>query len=626
MANVNNCFNVRLTLTLLFRVGDRLFLLKNMKQLYTCFLLIGVITGLTVHAQTFSTRVSAKSIGKKDAVQVEYIAENLELQDLILPVFNGWSILSGPNFSSNRLQTGNIIKQQVIYTLTLQPQATGRLTIPGAKATIDNKVKLSNTVVVEVKNTDHVQGNNAAPAPGIVPGFDDPMLMDEEMNDDQVLRKGESARDKINKNLLVRLDVNKKTAFVGEPILATYKLCTRIRSQSRVIKQPAFSGATVLEMTSDDPLPKKEKIGNKWYNVYIIRQVQLIPLRAGPLHLPQASVENKVTFYREGQLNYRDLFYNNPAVKPEEVIVTFTNPALNVSIINLPQPAPEGFSGAVGNFSVHINSISEGGQTSNGNELQLIINGNGNLQQIKPPVINWPVGIEGFDATEKENIDKTTYPATITKTIVYPYVATKSGDFTIPPITFAYFNANQKKYVSLFTKPVTLHVKKGSKSILPAAIKNYSNEFYARSYLLLGGALLIILLGLILYNKKKHPIPQKTALTSLNQQVIVAAPEIDTEQFIFEIRELEPGVDGPLFYKKLDRSLTAWLLGKYNMAATELSGYAIQHPDKAHSMLTLANVLDSCRVGMYTPLYNVEEAMQHRMMALEAINNLEKMG
>lgn len=595
-----------------------------MKQLYTYLLLIGIITGASVNAQSFTTRVSANSIGKKDAVQVEYIAENLELQDLILPVFNGWSILSGPNFSSNRLQTGNIVKQQVIYTLTLQPQATGRLTIPGAKATIDSKVKLSNTVVVEVKNTDHVQGSNPPATPNIIPGFDDPMMMDENINDDQVLRKGESARDKINKNLLVRLDVNKKTAYVGEPILATYKLCTRIRSQSRVIKQPAFSGATVLEMTSDDPLPKKEKIGNRWYNVYIIRQVQLIPLQAGVLHLPQASVENKITFYREGQLNYRDLFYNNPAVKPEEVTVTFTNPAMDVSIVNLPQPAPEGFGGAVGDFSVHINSVSQGGQTSNGNEIQLIINGNGNLQQTKPPVIKWPNGIEGFDATEKEDIDKKTYPATITKTIAYPYVATKSGDYTIPPVTFVYFNANQNKYVSLVTKPVTLHVKKGAKTLLPAAIKNYSNEFYTRLYWILGGALLVILLGLIFYNKKKHPVPQKAAPT-LKQEVIAAAPEIDTDQFVFEIRELEPGVDGPSFYKKLDRSLTAWLLGKYNMATTELSGYAVQHPDQAHSILTIAQVLDSCRVGMYTPMYNVEEAMQHRMMALEAINHLEKM-
>ena len=595
-----------------------------MKQLYTYLLLIGIITAATVNAQTFTTRVSANSIGKKDAVQVEYVAENLDLQDLILPVFNGWAILSGPNFSSNRLQTGNIVKQQVIYTLTLQPQATGRLTVPGAKATIDNKIKLSNSVVVEVKNTDHVQGNNSAATPNIIPGFDDPMLMDEDINDDQVLHKGESAKDKINKNLLVRLDVNKKTAYVGEPILATYKLCTRIRSQSRVIKQPAFSGATVLEMTSDDPLPKKEKIGNKWYNVYIIRQVQLIPLQAGVLHLPQASVENKITFYREGHLNYRDLFYNNPAVKPEEVTVTFTNAAMDVSIINLPQPAPEGFGGAVGDFSVHINSVSEGGQTSNGNEIQLVISGNGNLQQTKPPLVKWPKGIEGFDATEKENVDKKTFPATITKTLAYPYVVTKSGDYTIPPVTFVYFNASQNKYVSLGTKPVTLHVKKATKTLLPAVINNYSSEFYTRLYWLLGGALLVILLGLILYNKKKHPMPLK-AVPTLKQEVIAAAPEIDTDQFVFEIRNLEPGVDGPSFYKKLDRSLTAWLLGKYNMATTELSGYAVQHPDKAHNILTIAHVLDSCRVGMYTPIYNVEEALQHRMMALEAISQLEKM-
>ena len=94
-----NCFNVRLTLYLLFRLGYMLFLLEDMKQLYT-YLLLAVVTCTTVTAQTFSTRVSANSIGKKDALQVEYIAENLDLQDLILPVFNGWSILSGPTLAA----------------------------------------------------------------------------------------------------------------------------------------------------------------------------------------------------------------------------------------------------------------------------------------------------------------------------------------------------------------------------------------------------------------------------------------------------------------------------------------------------------------------------------------------
>lgn len=577
-----------------------------------------------VVAQSFTTKVSAKTIGKRDVVQVEYVAENLELQELVLPVFNGWQILSGPNFSSNRLQTGNIIKQQVVYTLTLQPQATGRLIIPGAKATIDSKTRLSNFVSIEVKNQDHVQGSSPAAGNSQQPSIFDQLSPGEEgVNDDQVLKKGESARDKIKNNLFVRVDVNKKSSYVGEPILATYKLCTRIRSQSRVIKQPAFSGCTVLEMTSDDPLPQREKIGDKWYNVYIIRQVQLIPLQAGPLILPQASIENTVTFYREGQVNYRDLFYNNPAVKPEELTATFSNAPLQVDIKALPQPAPESFGGAVGNFTVKIGRSEAADDIKNANAVFVNIMGDGNLQQTKVPLVSWPKGIEGFDATVNDEVDKTAFPAHISKTISYPYVASKSGNYTIPPVEFTYFDATKNTYVTVKSKPLRLNVVKGTKTVFSKISPATGTGFYTRLYILLGGGLLSILTGLIWYHRtqKNVPVPQKP---TLNQQVIAAAPQVDTDQFVYQVRELEPTGDGPSFYKQLNRSLTAWLLGKYNISVNEIDAFSEANPDKAMALKKLSAVLKSCSVGMYTPLYNTEEAMQHRLSVLEAINSLEK--
>lgn len=595
-----------------------------MRQLYTYILLGLLLAGKMVTAQSFTTKVSAKVIGKNDAIQVEYIAENLDLQEIVLPVFNGWSILSGPNFSSNRLQTGNIIKQQTVYTLTLQPQATGRLTVPGAKATIDNKIKLSNFVSVEVKNVEHVQGSTPA-AGSSQPGFSPDQLApgEQDVNEDQVLRKGENARDKIKNNLFVRLDVNKKSSYVGEPILATYKLCTRIRSQSRVVKQPAFSGCTVFEMTSDDPLPQREQIGGKWYNVYIIRQVQLIPLQAGSLVLPQASIENTVTFYKEGQVNYRDLFYNNPAVKPEELTVTFSNKPMELEIKPLPQPAPAGFGGAVGNFDVHIGSADAMDENKSTNAILLTISGEGNLQQMKVPVVTWPKGIEGFDATEKEEVDKAVFPAHINKTITYPYVASKSGNYTIPPVEFTYFNASKSKYVTTLSAPLRVNVVKGTKTIFSSSTRNPTNSFYTRLYLLLGGGLLAILIGLLWYHrthKTAAPLPKPT----LKQEVIAAAPQVDTDQFVYQVRELEPMGDGPAFYKQLHRSLTAWLLGKYNISVTEIGAFSNAHPDKIVALQKLDVVLRSCSVGMYTPMYNTEEAMQHRLSALEAINALEK--
>ncbi len=573
-------------------------------------------------AQSFSTRVSSNAIGKKDMLQVEYIAENLELQDLVLPVFSGWSIVSGPNFSSNRLQTGNIVKQQIIYTIILQPQATGRLNIPGAKATIEGRARLSNSIVVEVKNTDHVAGTAPSPIP---PVLDRLPFDDDDINDDQVLKKGETVRDKIKNNLLVQLVVSKKSVVVGEPILATYKLCTRIRSQSRVVKQPAFSGCTVIELTSaNDPVPQKEKIGDKWYNVYIIRQVQLIPLQAGNMELPEVSIENTITFYRDGQFSYRDLFYNNPSVKPEEATVTFSNKPLLIEVKNLPQPAPDGFNGAVGDFTLSVENTGSGSNPNNGNELAISVRGQGNLQQTKPPVIAWPKGMEGFEPLEKENIDKSSFPFKVTKTISYPFVVSKTGDYTIPPVRFTYFDAADETYKSLVSAPLKVHIKKSSKTILPQAIKNYTNDFYFRLYLILGAGLLALLTGLIFYNRK-HRAPATTAKPAEKPIIQPAEAKVDTESYIYEIRELEPGTNGPLFYKQLSKHITSWLAAKFHLKPDDIDAFCDQNGDLANALQKISSVLHSCSVGMYTPMYNIEEAVQHRLTALEAINSLEKL-
>ncbi len=595
-----------------------------MKQLYLFLLPALLFFFHGVSAQSFSTKVSAQTIGKKDILQVEYIAENLELREMILPVFNGWSILSGPNFSSNRLQTGNTVKQQVVYTITLQPEATGRLTIPGARATIDNKTRLSNSVSVEVKNVDHIQGNSPAQPPAQTPGLLDQLMQEDDINDEQVLKKGETARDKIQNNLLVVLQVSKKSVFVGEPVLATYKLCTRIRSQSRVVKQPTFSGCTVVEMTAtEDPLPQKEKINGKMYNVYIIRQVQLIPLQQGTIQLGEASVENKISFYREGQFSYRDLFYSNPAVKPEEVTVTFQNKPVDVEVKNLPQPVPGGFSGAVGDFELEVTGTNQGGAAGNGNEVQITISGKGNLQQAKTPVVTWPAGLEGFEPVMKEALDKTIFPSAITRKFSYPYVASKAGSYSIAPVSFVYFNAAEKQYINLTSSPLKVNVARATRNILPADKQSFSNDFYTRLYIFLGAGLLAILFGLVLYNRQNKMLSVNAAEPQ-NTVKVVEEATIESSQFIHQVRELEPSANGPLFYKQLHRSLTAWLWAKYQITQAQINGFSDQHPGKKIALQKIAHVIEGCSVGMYTPLYNIEEAIQHRSSALEAINQLER--
>lgn len=578
-----------------------------------------------IAAQSFTTRVSAKTIGKNDLVEVQYVAENLELSDFILPAYPGWVIQSGPNFSSNRVMSGNSLTQQVIYSVILQPTRTGKLSVPSATITIDrNNSRKSNTVSVEVKNVPHVAGNmqtNSGNQGNSL--FDEPSPGENNDLKDQVLRKGENPLTKIKNNILIKLDVSKSGCYVGEAVIATYKLCTRLRSQSRVVKQPEFSGCTVMELTPEQPVAKREMINGKMYNVYIIRRVQLFPLQAGDLELPKASVANNIAFYKEEDLNYRDMFYNrsNPAFEQE---VTVSNTVVSLHVKPLPVAQPANFNGAVGKFTIDASMNNDRITTNNNAALNVVIEGEGNLQNISAPTVLWPAGIEGFDPVDQEETDKNSLPVRVRKTFTYPFVVAKKGSYKAPAVSFCFFNPATAQFETIQSAPMSFAVEKGRKQLLPVATLINNSDFQTRLYILIIAAFVAVIAGLywfnFKFNSKKAPLIKND---EVKPSPVIAAPVFDGSQYIHAISELNPLEDGS-FYKLLRKNIVCYLTAGYKVNEDELPTLAQKYPEQAETMHDLNKLLRDCSLGMYTPLYNTEEAMRHRLSAIDLLSRLDK--
>jgi preprotein translocase subunit SecG len=573
--------------------------------------------------------VSATTIGRKDVLQIEYIAEDVVMEQFTLPRFNKWkwTVVSGPTLSSTTTQMGRVVKQQTIYSVMLQPNATGLITVPGATALINNKPMRSNVVIVQVKNLDHT-GSSKPPVQTPKSSLFDQLPFEDEVPSNQYLKKGEKAIDKIKNNIVVRLEVNKRSCFVGEPILATYKLCTRLRSKSKVIKQPQFSGCTVVELTGDDQEQHIEKINGIEYNVFVIRKVQLVPLAVGPLVLPATSVENRVSFYNASNLSYRDLYYGNAKVPVDEQLVTLQNKLETIDVKPLP-PFPfvgnTDFSGGVGSFEMDVTG--EGALTTNNtNQLIVTIKGEGNLQQVKPPVINWPKGLEPFEVKEHDEVDKSGFPVKSQKVFAFPFVADKKGSYTIPSAALTYFDPNSKKYVTKNTQSVTLQIAQGSKKIFgTSGIVNDAAAFQNRLYILLGAGFLAIVIGLVWFNGKQKAQPHAAIpIVPKEESWKPVVPQREASEFLYNIRELQPGVDSSFFYKLLCKNLHSYLSSKFNIVPGQLPFYLEQHPEKEVSLLQLKRLLDNCSLGMYTPVFTIEEAMQHRLDAIQVLSQLEK--
>src|SRR3569833_2108854 len=116
----------------------------------------------------------------------------------------------------------------------------------------------SNAVNIVVSATSLGVGSNTRPV-NPFPAINWPpnaMGPPTDVDRDIVLKPGENPKEKIRKNLFLKVQVDKTTCYVGEPIVATYKLYSRLSSESKVTKRPSLNGFSVYDMvdpSSDAP-------------------------------------------------------------------------------------------------------------------------------------------------------------------------------------------------------------------------------------------------------------------------------------------------------------------------------------------------------------------------------------
>ena len=229
---------------------------NTLKPLTLCLAICWCVLGMSniVYAQVkFYTRVDQEVVGRNQPVQLQYVVENAKSVDQFkAPAFTDFVLIQGPIESSGMsVINGNTTEFKSLVYL-LQPKTTGKISIKGATAIVDGKQMRSNSIVIEVTNR-----NSGTPSRGFnfnLPGEEF------EVNREFYLRPGEDIIEKIKKNLFVKVEVSKHSCFVNEPIVATYKLYSRLRSESRVVKRPSYNGFSVYDMVEPDATDRKSVV------------------------------------------------------------------------------------------------------------------------------------------------------------------------------------------------------------------------------------------------------------------------------------------------------------------------------------------------------------------------------
>jgi len=612
----------------------------------------------TCYAQVkFTASTDNRSIGKNDYLQVQFTVENAgSVESINPPSFKNFAVVSGPNQQSSMSNINGNIKQSLSVGYVLQPLSTGGFTIGPATLKADGKEYKSNPLSIQVTNagSSNKAGNNNSVSPFSNITLDFPTEPATHQFDDYILQKGENVAEKIKKNLFIRIDVNKKSCYVGEPIIATYKLYTRLKSESNVIKAPSFNGFSVSEMDMPDNYTlHTEKYNGRDYNVYILRKVQLYPLQTGVLGLEPVEVKNRITFLKAEYAGKRkgDIFYdmlrdfadeNAPGDATAQQVISISCDTLNVTVKPLPEAnKPSSFKGAVGNFKITASLEKNNITTDDAGSLKVIISGAGNIQLVNAPNVPWPQGIEGFESKASENFDKFSVPLKGDKVFVFPFTVAQAGEYTIPAIEFSYFDISTQSYKTISTQPISVHVDKGtgnSQKIISSTVQNNTenkngNFIYNNRIYLLASVMLLGLLSLLFARKKNEK--KETVLENKTPVIVPESKVADRPEFIIPKNPLADAEnklaegDSHKFYKVLDVSFHKYLSEKLKVPAEELNKKRInERMDKYNvgvgTTLLVNSLLEDIEVNLYAPVSS--ETQMHKVFekASEVVSLLDK--
>jgi hypothetical protein len=549
---------------------------------------------------SFRTIVPQNPVVEGEAFRIQYVIDETEkVTGFSPPVFKGFRLVNGPQVYE--AQGGTVKKPRVMKNLiyTLQATRPGTYYLPGATATMNGLKVRSNDVLVEViaRKDAHAK---AAP--------------EEDETDEELatyLKPDEDPYEKIRNNLFIRVIVDKTICYPGEPVVATFKLYSRLVSRSDIIKNPGFYGFAVQDMVNiEDHIVNTETVDGRDFDVHTVRKVQLYPLQAGSFLIDAMQLKNSIEFSRssvsrKSEQEISEGIFEEEEDEPLPGTETYeteisTRP---VSITVRPLPVknkPENFSEGTGKFRISSSLLKN--ELSRGEEGYLVVKveGSGNFQQLAAPEINWPVNMEGFEPDVEDKLDKMSVPMSGSRSFIYSFVADVPGNFTLPAVEFSFFDPDSNKYRTIRSKPVSVSVTANARAtdLSVPGKKSRGNisgkiSWIAATIIVL---LIVIVIGFWIFHGKK-PVIKKEVLH-------VEVAKATADDLLRPLYLMIPAGDRE-FYSLLQKTIWNWLGSRFGLSGTAMNKQSLVQilaleRVPAIQGEALVKILTLCEEGMYT--------------------------
>ncbi len=388
--------------------------------------------------------VNSTTIGVQDQLQLTLTVSGREIGDAQPPrnpSFPGFKLASGPNVSTQFQWINGRVSNSKSFTYTLLPEKEGQYTIDPIDVIISGRTYRTEPISIRV-----TAGGGRVPAqPPVDPFgdvFSDPL---------ERLRRPRSQDGEV----FMEAELDRKTAYAGQQVTLSFLLYTQVGVTGIQIQEsPPLTGFWVEDLNVDsNPKGRRLVLDGKEYTAYLVKRQALFPNAPGRLKVPP------FTFAISARMggDYFSFFS-----RPETIYRKTGEIGLEVK----PLPAagrPDGFSNAVGSFSLTSRLDKQEAATGDAVALRVRLSGRGNLKMVPDLQLPKLPGFTVYSSKRTDNLSPSEGGAIGgEKTWEYVLVPRTPGSHTLPPVSFSYFDPERGTYETLSTAPLQLEVSLGA--------------------------------------------------------------------------------------------------------------------------------------------------------------------
>ena len=416
-------------------------------------LTLGILLWITGCAWGQDTQVTASvgsdSVGVQDQVQLSITVSGKDSGDAEPPritSLQGFRIVSGPNVSTQFQWINGRTNSSKSFIYVLIPEKEGQFTIDPVEVRVGGKGYRTQPLQVRVTSAPR---SSPPPQQRSVNPLDPFGGLEEEED----LRGSKVAAE----DVFVRAELDRSSAYIGQQVTLVYRVYTRVGITGFQLQEsPPLSGFWVEDIEIDKaPKGTHQVVNGREYLVFTVKKQALFATATGKLKVPSSifaiSAETQGSFF--GVFGRTETVYRR-------------TPETSLDVNPLPAAGrPADFNNAVGSFSLSSGVDKKQVATGEAVALRIKIEGQGNLKMI--PDISIP-SLPDFTVYSSKRAD-TIRPSAENqisgdKTWEYVIIPKAPGRQVIPSLSFSFFNAEQNKYETVTTAPISLDVARGADS------------------------------------------------------------------------------------------------------------------------------------------------------------------